>query len=172
MSFSARFTPSARVLIVHDCFRFYSRCSPFPRLPPAGPRGTRSAALESTDLDGLLADNLEVRIDETDAETSVDSLLRVYGDPGQLRQLFQNLLDNAITYSGDGAPRISVFDENTGSIWRGSVHDRGLGSTRATRIASFGCSIDSTVARSTTAPVSDSRSVSESPSATASGRTA
>jgi len=68
-----------------------------------------------------------VRIDETDAETSVDSLLRVYGDPGQLRQLFQNLLDNAITYSGDGAPRISVFDENTGSIWRGSVHDRGIG---------------------------------------------
>ena len=95
------------------------------RQAPLAELGQR--ALESTDLDGLLADNLEVRIDETDAETSVDSLLRVYGDPGQLRQLFQNLLDNAITYSGDGAPRISVFDENTGSIWRGSVHDRGIG---------------------------------------------
>ncbi|PGF15328.1 hypothetical protein CP556_03740 [Natrinema sp. CBA1119] len=106
--------------------------SPVCRQAPLAELGQR--ALESTDLDGLLADDLEVRINEADAEISVDSLLRVYGDPGQLRQLFQNLLDNSITYSGDRAPRISVFDENTGAIWRGSVHGRGIDSSDTDRI--------------------------------------
>ncbi len=95
------------------------------RQAPLAELGQR--ALESTDLDGLLAADLEVRIDETDAEISVDSLPRVYGDPGQLRQLFQNLLDIAITYSGDGTPRISVFAENNGATWQVSVRDRGIG---------------------------------------------
>ncbi|SER73493.1 PAS domain-containing protein [Natrinema salaciae] len=77
-------------------------------------------------LDDVLAD-LEVRIDETDAEIDVGPLPRVHADPGQLRQLFQNLVDNAITYSGDGTPRISVFAENDGPTWTVSVRDRGIG---------------------------------------------
>ncbi|SDK00536.1 ATP-binding protein [Natronorubrum texcoconense] len=77
-------------------------------------------------LENVLTD-LEVRIEETDADITVESLPEVYGDPGQLRQVFQNLLDNAITYSGDEAPRISVFAEKEGQEWRLSVRDRGIG---------------------------------------------
>ncbi|QLK25171.1 PAS domain-containing protein [Natrinema zhouii] len=77
-------------------------------------------------IDDVLAD-LEVRIDETDAEITAESLPQVYGDPGQLRQLFQNLLDNAITYSSNGTPRISVFADNNGETWQVSVRDRGIG---------------------------------------------
>ncbi len=85
----------------------------------------RPVDLESV-VDDVLAD-LEVRIEETDAEIDVGSLPRVDGDPGQLRQLFQNLLDNAITYSGDRTPRISVFAEYDGTKWMVSVRDRGIG---------------------------------------------
>ncbi|ELY42853.1 PAS domain-containing protein [Natronorubrum tibetense] len=77
-------------------------------------------------VDDVLTD-LEVRIEETDADITVESLPEVYGDPGQLRQVFQNLLDNAITYSGEEAPRISVFAEKDGQEWRLSVRDRGIG---------------------------------------------
>ncbi len=91
---------------------------------------TQGNSFRPVDCEAVLADvlaDLEVRIDETDAEITVDSLPQVYGDPGQLRQLFQNLLDNAITYSGDGTPRISVFAEKTDAKWIVSVRDRGIG---------------------------------------------
>ncbi|WP_226481185.1 PAS domain-containing protein [Natrinema amylolyticum] len=91
---------------------------------------TQGDSFRPVDCETVLADvlaDLEVRIDETDAEITVDSLPQVYGDPGQLRQLFQNLLDNAITYSGDGTPRISVFAEKTDAKWMISVRDRGIG---------------------------------------------
>ncbi|OAQ52683.1 signal transduction histidine kinase [Natrinema mahii] len=69
--------------------------------------------------------DLEVRIEGTDAE--IGPLSRVAGDPGRLRQLFQNPPDNEITYSGDRTPRISVFAEYDGPRWMVSVLDRGVG---------------------------------------------
>ncbi|WP_246998736.1 PAS domain S-box protein [Halosolutus gelatinilyticus] len=73
--------------------------------------------------------DLEVRIEETGAEVDVDwdALPRVFGDEGQLRQLFQNLLDNAITYAGDEAPRISVSAEKSATERIVSVRDQGIG---------------------------------------------
>ncbi|WP_440769954.1 PAS domain-containing protein [Natronorubrum sp. DTA28] len=91
---------------------------------------TQGDPFEVVDCEAVLEDvltDLEVRIEETDADITVESLPEVYGDPGQLRQVFQNLLDNAITYSGDEAPRISVFAEKDGQEWRLSVRDRGIG---------------------------------------------
>ena len=41
--------------------------------------------------------------------------------------MFQNLLSNAIEYSGDEPPRIAVSAERNGSTWRISVHDEGIG---------------------------------------------
>ena len=93
---------------------------------------TQDDPFEAVDLEVVIDDvltDLEVRIEETEAEVTVDPLPRVYGDPGQLRQVFQNLIDNAITYSGTEAPRISVFAENNGQEqeWVISVRDRGIG---------------------------------------------
>ncbi|AHF98659.1 histidine kinase [Halostagnicola larsenii XH-48] len=77
-------------------------------------------------LDDVLAD-LEMKIAETDAEITIEPLPTVYGDPGQLRQLFQNLLDNALTYSGEETPRITVFAETSQSSRTISVRDSGIG---------------------------------------------
>src|SRR5262249_6791246 len=50
----------------------------------------------------------------------------VAADPGQLRQVLANLIDNAIKYSPDGG-RIAVRLEPQGSHLRFAVADQGLG---------------------------------------------
>ncbi|SDJ64715.1 PAS domain S-box protein [Natronorubrum texcoconense] len=91
---------------------------------------TRGDPLEPVELDAVLADvvsDLQFQIEESEAEITVDRLPRVEGDASQLRQVFQNLLTNAITYSGDEPPRIHVDAERRGRQWVVSVHDEGIG---------------------------------------------
>ncbi|WP_254861878.1 ATP-binding protein [Halovivax gelatinilyticus] len=99
---------------------------------------TQGEPLEPVDLETLVAavrSDLTVCIDRTDASVTVDSLPTVEGDPGQLRQVFQNLFENAIEYSGDEPPTIHVEAERlepalaaeTGTDWIVSVADEGIG---------------------------------------------
>ena len=91
---------------------------------------TRGEPFEPTDLDAVLADvldDLQVSIAEHDAEIAVEPLPTVEGDPSQLRQVFQNLLDNAIEYSGEGSPHVEITSERDGDEWVISVSDRGVG---------------------------------------------
>ena len=91
---------------------------------------THGDPLEPVDLNDILAsvrDDLQVKIDESNAAITADSLPRVVGDRDQLRQLFQNLLDNAMEYSGDDPPRVHVTATQSGDWWQLSVADEGVG---------------------------------------------
>ncbi|WP_306057450.1 PAS domain S-box protein [Natronococcus wangiae] len=91
---------------------------------------TRGDPFEPTELDEVLAEatqDLQLKIDESDAEITAEALPRVEGDPSQLRQLVQNLLDNALEYSGDDPPRVHVSAERDGPAWIVSVRDEGIG---------------------------------------------
>ncbi|SEQ41200.1 PAS domain S-box protein [Natrinema salaciae] len=91
---------------------------------------TQGDPLEPVDLEEILDDvraDLQFTIDESDAEITVESLPRVAGDASQLRQVFQNLLANAIEYSGDEPPRVRVSAERTGRDWEIAVRDDGIG---------------------------------------------
>ncbi|MCU4742026.1 PAS domain S-box protein [Halobacteria archaeon AArc-m2/3/4] len=92
---------------------------------------TQGDPFEPIDLESTLeavSEDIQIRIEESGADVSVDDELpRVRGDASQLRQLFQNLLSNAIEYSGDEPPRISVTADRTGSMWTVSVSDGGIG---------------------------------------------
>ena len=91
---------------------------------------THGNPLEPTDLNGVFGDVLDdlgMQVEQSNAEITVDSLPQVQGDRRQMRQLFQNLLDNAITYSGDNPPRVHVSAEQSGSEWVISVRDEGIG---------------------------------------------
>ncbi|MFP8953220.1 PAS domain S-box protein [Natrialbaceae archaeon A-arb3/5] len=91
---------------------------------------TRGRPFEPVELDDVLEDakqDLNVRIDESDAEITADSLPRVEGDGNQLRQVFQNLLSNAIVYSGDDPPRVDVSARQANGKWEISVSDEGVG---------------------------------------------
>ncbi|QLD89557.1 PAS domain S-box protein [Natronomonas salina] len=91
---------------------------------------TRGNAFEPVDLNDVVADvrsDLDVRISESDAAITVEELPTVAGDEHQLRQVFQNLITNAIVYSGDDRPRISIDTERSGDMWTVSVRDHGIG---------------------------------------------
>ncbi|WP_137291734.1 MEDS domain-containing protein [Natronorubrum halophilum] len=91
---------------------------------------TQGDPLEPIKLDDVLEhvlEDLQIRIEEHDAEITVEELPRVLGDASQLRQVFQNLLSNAITYSGDEPPRVRVDARRRGQEWEISVRDEGIG---------------------------------------------
>ncbi|ADB61805.1 multi-sensor signal transduction histidine kinase [Haloterrigena turkmenica DSM 5511] len=93
---------------------------------------TEGDPFEPVDLNAVLEDvldDLQLRFEESNGEVTTESLPTVEGDSGQLRQIFQNLLDNAIEYSGDGPPRIRVSAERRSGddAWEISVSDDGIG---------------------------------------------
>ncbi|MDJ1431614.1 ATP-binding protein [Halostagnicola sp. A-GB9-2] len=91
---------------------------------------TRGEPLEDVDFERVtedVLDDLQLQIEDNDAEISVGELPRVKGDPEQLRQLLQNLLSNAIQYSGDEPPRVRISAERSDSMWTISVADEGIG---------------------------------------------
>ncbi|QLD91195.1 GAF domain-containing protein [Natronomonas salina] len=91
---------------------------------------TRGDPFEPVDLEDVVDDvlaDLQLQIQETGAEITIESLPTVQGDRGQLRQVFQNLLDNAIEYSGEERPQVHVGADRTGKRWVVSVSDEGIG---------------------------------------------
>ncbi|EMA39145.1 PAS sensor protein [Halobiforma nitratireducens JCM 10879] len=100
---------------------------------------TQGDPFEPVDLNAVLADvreNLQIQISESNASITAETLPVVEGDANQLRQVFQNLLANAIEYSGDAPPQIHVSAERDGAEWIISVRDEGIGidPDHATRI--------------------------------------
>ena len=72
-------------------------------------------------------DNLQMLIRESEGKVFVDDLPTVSGDAGQLVQLFQNLIANAIKFRGDDPPRVHVSADRDDDDWVFSVRDNGIG---------------------------------------------
>jgi PAS domain S-box-containing protein len=91
---------------------------------------TRGGPFERTELEEVLAaamSNLQVAIEESGAVVTHDPLPAVYGDEGQLVQLVQNLLANAVKFRGKSAPAICVSATDSGVEWILAVRDNGIG---------------------------------------------
>ncbi|SEQ93060.1 ATP-binding protein [Natrinema salaciae] len=91
---------------------------------------TQGEPLGPVDLERVLEDaqkDLHGTIEGHDATITADPLPRVDGDENQLRQVFRNLLENAIEYSGDEPPAVHVSATRDGSRWIVSVEDEGIG---------------------------------------------
>jgi PAS domain S-box-containing protein len=91
---------------------------------------TRSEPFVSVDLGELVEEvllDLEIPIQETGAKVETGALPRIQADPGQIRQLFQNLIGNALKFHSDN-PHIKVYSqtcrEGTCKIF---IEDDGIG---------------------------------------------
>lgn len=87
-------------------------------------------AVEPVDAGEVLRGTLEAlepMISASRAKIEVGDLPVLLGNPGQLHQLFQNLVGNAIKFAGEGPPRIEIACEREPGVWHFTVADRGIG---------------------------------------------
>ncbi len=97
--------------------------------------GTHGRPMELCQCDSMLArvlESLAVAIAESDAEVTADALPPLRADAGQLGQLFQNLIGNALKFRRPGVPpRIHIGVERRTAKgqdeWLFSVRDNGIG---------------------------------------------
>jgi signal transduction histidine kinase len=91
---------------------------------------TQGKTPEPTDSHSVLGEalrNLEGAIQESHAIVTNDDLPTVCVDAGQLLQVFQNLISNAIKFRGEDSPRVHVSARDLGEQWVFSLEDNGIG---------------------------------------------
>ncbi|HEY9686971.1 MAG TPA: PAS domain S-box protein [Coleofasciculaceae cyanobacterium] len=77
---------------------------------------------------GHVHTNLQASIDETQGTLVLEDLPVIEGDPNQLQQLFQNLVENALKFHRkDAPPVVRVRAEQDGKAYRIIVEDNGIG---------------------------------------------
>jgi PAS domain S-box-containing protein len=92
--------------------------------------GTRGREFKTVQSEAALKKaliNLRAAIEAAGATVTHDPLPAVEADDVQLAQLFQNLIGNALKFTGAGAPRIHVGVAQQPNSWEFAVSDNGIG---------------------------------------------
>jgi light-regulated signal transduction histidine kinase (bacteriophytochrome) len=92
-----------------------------------GSQGKPFTPVDSGSVVRRVLHGMKPLIREAAAQVEVGELPAVQGDEGQLLQLFQNLIGNAIKFRGEAPPRVQVRAEPLASGWRFEVIDNGIG---------------------------------------------
>ncbi|GAA3233648.1 sensor histidine kinase [Nonomuraea helvata] len=88
--------------------------------------GEKSVVESGAALDAAL-ENLSGTIEDTEATVTRDELPKVRGNRLQLTQLFQNLIENAVKFRSEAAPRVHIGVRRSGDMWEFSCADNGIG---------------------------------------------
>jgi PAS domain S-box-containing protein len=92
--------------------------------------GTAAGEFRDVPLADVLSDvllNLGPAIDESGAAVVHDPLPTVFADRGQMTQLLQNLIGNAIKFRGAESPQVHISAAEAEDDWTISVTDNGIG---------------------------------------------
>lgn len=92
--------------------------------------GTRGKPFKPVDGEALLnraISNLQMSVNERNAEITHDPLPTVTADGAQLEQVLQNLLSNALKYCTAPKPTVHLRAERNGREWVFFVKDNGIG---------------------------------------------
>ena len=95
--------------------------------------GASEGASEDVDLNVVVKEairSLRPEISEQAAEVTRDELPVVGGRPSLLLELLQNLISNAVKFSGDEPPRVHVSARRQDDEWVIAVRDNGIGIAR------------------------------------------
>jgi light-regulated signal transduction histidine kinase (bacteriophytochrome) len=92
---------------------------------------SKGAEFTLTRLDDIVQEatnDLELEVRKVGADVEIGPLPLVIGDPNQLRQLFQNLIANALKYHRpDVTPSIRIYRKDNNGDCRVFVEDNGIG---------------------------------------------
>jgi PAS domain S-box-containing protein len=92
-----------------------------------GTRGKPFKPVEFTEIFNAAMSNLEVAIREAGAVVEHGELPRVIVDEGQMVQVVQNLVGNAVKFHGETPPVVRVDSVRKDGDWVFSVKDNGIG---------------------------------------------
>lgn len=89
-------------------------------------RGKTPVLVDMRDILAQTVNNLDIKIKEKNAQITHDPLPLVKADPGQMTQLMQNLLDNALKFC-NGQPTIHISSVEEHGLYVFAVKDNGIG---------------------------------------------
>lgn len=92
--------------------------------------GTRGQNVARVNLGKVVRDvmsNLRFSIEDSGAEIKTDDLPEILADEFQMKQLFQNLLSNALKFKGERKPEVYISAEDRTDSWLFGIHDNGIG---------------------------------------------
>ena len=92
-----------------------------------GKQGEKLEVLSTQQIFEEVRDDIKIQIEETDAALTCDPLPEVLADKIQLKQLFQNLISNAIKFSGEASPIVHISADRLNGEWEFSIKDNGIG---------------------------------------------
>lgn len=84
--------------------------------------------VDCNELLKAVMEDMTAVINENKAEVNVETLPTICGYPMELRQLFQNLVSNALKFTKEGEPpKLNIYAERKAEEWIFSVEDNGIG---------------------------------------------
>ena len=92
--------------------------------------GTRGSEFEPLDINLVLdqaLQNLDLTLQEKQAEVIASDLPTILADQNQFVQLFQNLVGNAIKFTREASPKIQICATRTNGSFIFEVRDNGIG---------------------------------------------
>jgi signal transduction histidine kinase len=90
-------------------------------------KGREFSSVDMDDVLTVVLRDLKVAVEESGASVTSDHLPTVLADKGQMAQLMENLIGNAIKYRSEAAPQVHVSAQGNGGEWEFSVQDNGIG---------------------------------------------
>jgi len=91
---------------------------------------TKAKNIKPTDFSFIVEEamsNMKTAIDESNAVVTYNKMPTIMSDPQQMISLFQNLIDNAINFRSNKAPRVRISAERKGDEWVFAIRDNGIG---------------------------------------------
>jgi len=91
---------------------------------------TKSEPFKTVDCANVIEETLETlkpAIEKNKAVITYVKMPKIQADKTQMRQLFQNLLDNAVKFRGNKPPKVHISARKQKNKWLFSVKDNGIG---------------------------------------------